>query len=115
MWYLFETHLVAALRWQVAINREVIAMNLSRREFTSVLAAALTSGFPLQREAGAAQVNAAYNLPRTGNVHLLHLTDCHAQLLPSYFREPSVNLGVGGMRGQLPHLVGERDEVLLDY
>ena len=38
---------------------------------------------------------------------LLHITDCHAQLLPSYFREPSVNLGVGAMQGQLPHLVGE--------
>ena len=83
-------------------------MNLSRREFSSVLGAALTSGFPLQREAGAADANAAYNVPRTGNVHLLHLTDCHAQLLPSYFREPSVNLGVGAMRGQLPHLVGEQ-------
>ena len=36
------------------------------------------------------------------------MTDCHAQLLPSYFREPSVNLGVGAMQGQLPHLVGEQ-------
>jgi len=35
-------------------------------------------------------------------VHLLHMTDCHAQLLPIYFREPSVNLGVGTMRGQAP-------------
>ncbi len=40
-------------------------------------------------------------------MHLLHLTDCHAQLLPSYFREPSVNIGVGSARGQPPHLVGE--------
>jgi S-sulfosulfanyl-L-cysteine sulfohydrolase len=35
------------------------------------------------------------------------LTDCHAQLRPSHFREPSVNIGIGAMRGQLPHLVGE--------
>ena len=82
-------------------------MNLSRREFSSVMAAALAAGFPLQREASAAQLASLYQLPPTGNVHLLHLTDCHAQLLPSYFREPSVNLGVGAMRGQLPHLVGE--------
>jgi hypothetical protein len=36
------------------------------------------------------------------------MTDCHAQLKPIYFREPSVNLGIGSMRGQLPHLVGEQ-------
>ena len=35
------------------------------------------------------------------------MTDCHAQLKPIYFREPSVNLGIGDMRGQIPHLVGE--------
>jgi len=82
-------------------------MNLSRREFASVMAAALAAGFPLQREASAAQAAGLYELPRSGNVHLLHMTDCHAQLLPIYFREPSVNLGVGAMRGQAPHLVGE--------
>ncbi len=82
-------------------------MNLSRREFSSVMAAALAAGFPLQREASAAQAHSLYSVPRSGNVHFLHLTDCHAQLRPSYFREPSVNLGVGSMRGQSPHLVGE--------
>ena len=81
-------------------------MNLSRREFSSVMAAALAAGFPLHAEA-AAKADNLYNVPKTGNVHLLHMTDCHAQLLPSYFREPSVNLGIGAMRGQLPHLVGE--------
>ena len=48
-----------------------------------------------------------YDVPRFGNVHFLHFTDCHAQLLPIYFREPSVNLGVGAAVGQPPHLVGE--------
>ncbi len=81
-------------------------MNLSRREFASVMAAALAAGFPLQREAHATQAAALYNVPRTGNVHLLHMTDCHAQLMPIYFREPSVNIGVGAMQGNLPHLVG---------
>ncbi len=84
-------------------------MNLSRREFSSVMAAALAAGFPLQSSAAKSSFSSSlYNLPKTGNVHLLHMTDCHAQLLPSYFREPSVNLGVGAMRGQLPHLVGEQ-------
>ena len=82
-------------------------MNLSRREFSSVMAAALAAGFPLHADAQATAGN-LYNVPKTGNVHLLHMTDCHAQLLPSYFREPSVNLGVGAMLGQLPHLVGEQ-------
>nr|WP_205964791.1 thiosulfohydrolase SoxB [Ramlibacter agri] len=49
-----------------------------------------------------------YDLPRFGNVSLLHLTDSHAQLLPQHFREPSVNLGAGPMKGRLPHLVGEQ-------
>ncbi len=71
------------------------------------MAAALAAGFPLQREANAAGAGALYDVPRTGNVHLLHMTDCHAQLMPMYFREPSVNLGVGSMRGQSPHLVGQ--------
>ena len=52
-----------------------------------------------------------YDLPPlgqgAGHVSLLHMTDCHAQLMPIYFREPSVNLGLGDMSGQLPHLVGE--------
>lgn len=48
-----------------------------------------------------------YDIPRFGNVSFLHMTDCHAQLLPVYFREPSINMGIGSMAGQLPHLVGE--------
>ncbi len=39
-----------------------------------------------------------------GNVTLLHVADIHGQLMPVYFREPSINLGVGEARGQPPHL-----------
>src|SRR5215475_10036045 len=42
-----------------------------------------------------------------GNVTLLHVADIHGQLLPVYFREPSINLGVGEARGQPPHLTGD--------
>ena len=78
---------------------------MNRREFLQVLAVAAASGLPL----GAARAQRAgfYDLPRFGNAHFLHFTDCHAQLLPVHFREPNVNLGVAGMAGRPPHLVGE--------
>ena len=41
-----------------------------------------------------------------GNVSLIHITDIHAQLKPIYFREPEINLGVGGALGQVPHITG---------
>jgi len=42
-----------------------------------------------------------------GQVTLLNFTDIHAQLVPLYFREPSVNLGVGNAYGLPPHLTGK--------
>ena len=85
-------------------------MNLSKREFLQVLGAASAAGLSLGRWADADAATAQqglYDLPRFGNVSLLHMTDCHAQLMPIHFREPSVNMGVGAMQGQLPHLVGD--------
>ena len=41
-----------------------------------------------------------------GNVSLIHVTDIHAQLKPIYFREPSINIGVGGNKGAVPHVTG---------
>ena len=85
-------------------------MSLSKREFMQVLAAAGVAGMGLQRYAHAdskSADNALYDLPKFGNVSFLHMTDCHAQLNPIYFREPSVNLGIGAMKNQRPHLVGE--------
>jgi len=85
-------------------------MSISRREFAQALASAAVAGMALGRYAEASAADAEqglYDVPRFGNVSLLHFTDCHAQLLPVHFREPSVNLGIGAMAGRLPHLVGE--------
>ena len=90
-------------------------MSLSKRDFLQVLTAASVAGMGLTRYADADAATAEqglYDLPPlgtgTGFVSFLHITDCHAQLLPIHFREPSVNLGLAGMQGQLPHLVGEQ-------
>ena len=86
-------------------------MNLSKREFLQVLSAASVAGMGLGSYSQASAQTAAkglYDIPTFGNVSFLHFTDCHAQLRPLYFREPSVNLGVGDMRGRLPHLVGDQ-------
>ncbi len=85
-------------------------MSMNRREFLQILAAASAAGFALNsRELLAAQGGEKlYDLPRFGNVHLMHFTDCHAQLLPIYFREPNVNIGIGGALGKVPHIVGEQ-------
>ena len=89
---------------------------MNRREWLGVMAAAAAAGLPLDRlmaaDAGAGGglgggADALYRIPAFGNASLLHFTDCHAQLLPIHFREPSVNLGVGAATGKPPHLVGE--------
>ena len=82
--------------------------SVTRREFISVLAAAVAAGFALDAKRAGAAADALYDPPRFGNVSLLHFTDCHAQLRPVYFREPSVNVGVGAAANRPPHLVGDR-------
>ena len=87
---------------------------MNRREFLNVLAAASASGLALDgTDAFAADPAAGlYDFKAFGNVHVMHFTDCHAQLLPVYFREPNVNLGVAEAIGRPPHLVGA---ALLNY
>ena len=81
---------------------------MQRREFLRLLSLAAAAGATLRPGMSRAQAaDELYALPPFGNVSLLHMTDSHAQLRPIYFREPSVNLGVGEAEGRAPHLVGE--------
>ena len=79
---------------------------ITRREMLQVGAAtaALTAGGGLTRAFAQQQLTQAELLKfdALGNVTLLHVADIHGQLMPVYFREPSVNLGVGEARGQPP-------------
>ena len=77
---------------------------MRRRDLLKAFTAATLSGI-IPRVALSA-TDDLYDIGRFGNVRVLHLTDTHAQLEPIYFREPSVNIGVGSMRGKPPHLVG---------
>ena len=84
-------------------------MSMSRREFLHALAVATAAGMALdaRRAFAAGDGERLYDVPRFGNVHLLHFTDCHAQLMPMYYREPDFNIGIGEAAGKPPHLVGE--------
>ena len=83
---------------------------ISRREFIQLLSIAGVSG--LLPTSGFTLPKNFYDFPTLGNTRLLHFTDCHAQLMPIYFREPHVNIGVGSSSGFPPHIVGRH---LLQY
>ncbi len=85
---------------------------ISRRQFleATLATAALTgmSAGQLGRAAAQGRLTQEQLLrfEPTGNVTLVHITDIHAQLVPLYFREPTVNLGVGEAKGKVPHVTG---------
>ena len=80
-------------------------MTIRRRDLLKFAGStALSAG--LSRIAHSADGASLYDLERFGHARILHMTDTHAQLLPVYSREPSVNLGIGAMAGNPPHLVG---------
>ena len=84
---------------------------INRREIlqVGVATAALTAGGGgFSRAMAQQRLSEAelLNFDGVGNVTLLHVADIHGQLMPVYFREPSVNLGVGEAKGQPPHLTG---------
>jgi len=80
---------------------------MQKREFLHLLGAASAAGICLPGPSLASETKISYDVPVFGNVSLMHFTDCHAQLMPIYFREPSVNLGVGDALGKPPHVVGD--------
>ncbi|MCR8550125.1 thiosulfohydrolase SoxB [Salipiger sp. P9] len=86
---------------------------ISRRDFlqVSMAASALVgaSGFGNWARLAAQQSltqDQLLQFDTFGNVSLIHVTDIHAQLKPIYFREPEVNIGVGGNKGAVPHVTG---------
>ena len=86
---------------------------ISRRDFlqASMAASAIVgaSGFGNWSRLAAQQAltqDQLLQFDTFGNVSLIHVTDIHAQMVPLYFREPSVNIGVGEVKGKVPHLVG---------
>ena len=85
---------------------------LTRRDFlqvTAATAALMGTGVNLARAASHQSITQddLLKFDSVGQVTLLNFTDIHAQLVPLYFREPSVNLGVGEVHGLPPHLTGE--------
>ena len=83
-------------------------MSLSRREFMRLVGLAGAAGMlPSSVFAAMRQPSDLYEVPKFGNVTLLHITDTHAQLNPIWFREPNVNIGLGDAFGRAPHVVGD--------
>ena len=82
-------------------------MSMNRREFLQTLAVAAASGYALDSTAATPSLYELDKVAAIGRVTLMHMTDCHAQLLPIRFREPNVNLGIADQAGRPPHLVGE--------
>ena len=84
----------------------------TRRDFFTLAAATATlmgGAGGLARAAAQQKITQddLLNFDPIGQVTLLHITDIHAQLVPVYFREPSVNLGVGEVNGLPPHITGK--------
>ncbi|KNX41757.1 Trifunctional nucleotide phosphoesterase protein YfkN precursor [Roseovarius tolerans] len=86
---------------------------ISRRDFlqTSMAASAIlgASSFGNWAKLAAQQAltqDQLLQFDTFGNVSLIHITDIHAQLKPIYFREPSINIGVGDNKGAVPHVTG---------
>jgi S-sulfosulfanyl-L-cysteine sulfohydrolase len=80
---------------------------MDRRDFLWMLGSASAAGMFTGCTSAGLRPD-PYEASPFGNARILHFTDCHAQLVPIYFREPNVNIGVASAKGRPPHLVGEQ-------
>ncbi len=85
---------------------------VTRRDFIAMAAATgAITGLGSTFGARAAQQKITQDdllrFPSKGQVTLIHSTDWHGQLMPTHFREPSINIGVGDVAGKPPHLTGK--------
>ena len=85
---------------------------ISRREFMQAVTAASViygGSAPWARLAAQQKMTQSdlLSFKPYGNVTIAHLTDIHAQIKPIWFREPSINLGVGDAVGKPPHVTGK--------
>jgi len=80
-------------------------MQLSRRDFLRMLGIAGAAGLVPGLANSAPRTSDMYQMQGFGDVRLMHITDTHAQLMPIYYREPNLNLGLGEAFGRPPHLV----------
>ena len=83
-------------------------MDVTRRDFLTLIAVAggLAAGSP-QALARQLEPDRLLDFQPLGNVTLLHMTDPHGTLLPVYYREPDMRIGVGDEVGKPPFLTGE--------
>jgi sulfur-oxidizing protein SoxB len=82
----------------------------SRREFLQMAAATAAilpaSGWSRAFAQQSLTQDALLRMDPVGRLSIIHVTDIHAQLAPVHFREPSINLGVGEVKGLVPHVTG---------
>jgi sulfur-oxidizing protein SoxB len=81
-------------------------MTRTRRDLLKAMSLAAASGLMPWPSLAQAKED-LYEIGRSGNVRILHITDTHGQIAPLRFREPSVNIGIGSATGHPPHLVGK--------
>ncbi|NQV54402.1 MAG: thiosulfohydrolase SoxB [Rhodospirillales bacterium] len=84
---------------------------ITRRDFLQISAAAAAmlggSNMSLAAARQSLTQEKILEFDTVGQVTLLNFADCHAQLVPLHFREPSINIGVGNATGLPPHITGK--------